>query len=507
MRKTMIGLALFLILCHPVVSRAGEESLKQRTVKLTLQEAILLALSNNIDIKVERLLPQIAETDVEAQKSVFDPAVTTDVSQGASRQQSPSPALSVIAGAVEPFENTVNVGAGIGKKFTTGTSAELRFENDRLSSNSAIQRFNPSWDNDLTLSVIQPLLKDFGRQFNLGQIVIAKNNKSISDLQFRKRVIDIITAVKQAYWDLVLALELLDVSKQAVRQAKELEEINRAKVEAGQLAPIDVVEAEAGVAAREEAVILDEDTIGDVEDRLKALLNLDGTAAALRPLTIIPTDRPTDAEIRLSLAEEVETALTNRPDYLQAETELKNRLLSVKLAKNQVLPRVDVVASAGVSGLAGRYGDALEEMDGDFYDLRIGLRFEYPLGNRAAKSHLIRRKLEQQEVELRLADLEKNIALEVREAIRQVQTDFKRIKTTRVSRRLNEKKLEAQEAKFEVGISTTKDVLDFQIDLAFARSRESEAILDYNKSLVRLYQLLGTTLEENGITAGMLEDR
>ncbi len=120
---------------------------------------------------------------------------------------------------------------------------------------------------------------------------------------------------------------------------------------------------------------------------------------------------------------------------------------------------------------------------------------------------MIRRKLERQEVELRLTDLEKNISLEVREAVRQVDTDFRRIKTTRVARRLAEKKLEAEQAKFEVGISTTKDVLDFQVDLAFARSRESRALIDYNKSLVTLHQRLGTTLEENNITPTMLESR
>ncbi len=113
--------------------------------------------------------------------------------------------------------------------------------------------------------------------------------------------------------------------------------------------------------------------------------------------------------------------------------------------------------------------------------------------------------MERQQIELRLADIEKNIALEVREAIRQVETDFKRIKTTRASRRLAEKKLEAEQAKFEVGISTTKDVLDFQVDLAIARSRESRALIDYNKSLVTLYQSLGTTLEESGVSAKLLE--
>ncbi len=501
MRNLMIGLALFLILFHFVTARAQEKTSEPQSIRLTLEEAVLVALSKNIDVKIERLQPQIAETDIEAQESVFNPRVRTEISEASTKEQ--TSVAPFLTGNVEPFSISTGIDASIEKKFTTGATAELKLDNNRLSSNSFVQRFNPSWATDLTLSVVQPLLKDAGRNFNLGQIVIAKNNKDISDIQFRKRVIDVITAVKEAYWDLVRAIERLDVAEQSVELAQDLLEINRAKVEVGQLAPIDVVEAEAGVAAREEAVILAEDAIGDVEDRLKALLNLDGRSPLLTQ-SITPVDRPMDARIGFSLAEEIKTALANRPDYLQTKTELENRIVNLKLAKNQVWPRVDMVASAGVNGLGGSYDDAFDEMDGDFYDLRIGLRFEYPLGNKAARSQLVRRRLEQQQTELRLSDLEKNIALEVREVVREVETSFKRIRTTRVSRRLAEKKLEAEQAKFEVGISTTKDVLDFQVDLAVARSREVEALIDYNKALVRLYQTVGTTLEQSGIATDIL---
>jgi len=158
-----------------------------------------------------------------------------------------------------------------------------------------------------------------------------------------------------------------------------------------------------------------------------------------------------------------------------------------------------------LNGLGNTWENNIEQLDGDYYDLRIGLRFEYPLGNRAAKSRLVRRRLERRQVEYRIENLEKDITLEVRSAVRQVETNFKRIQTTSVSRRLAEKKLEAEQAKFEVGISTTKDVLDFQVDLALARVRETEALIDYNKSLIALYQSLGTTLEQNRITTDLWE--
>jgi outer membrane protein TolC len=502
MRKAMIGLALCLILFHPPICVSQEEASGSPPLELTLKEAVLLALVNNIDIKVERLQPLIAETEVTAEESVFDPTVDADASHALSRQQ--SDVAPFLTGAIDLFGRTNDIGTGVVKKFSTGATADVRFDTEQLDTNSLIVRFDPSWTNNLVASLTQPLLKDFGREFNLGRIMIAKNNKNISDIQFKQQVIDTVSQVEETYWDLVRAIEFLEVVKQAVKQAQELLEINKAKVEVGQLAPVDIIEAEAAVAAREVEIIVAEDDIEDIQDRLRNLLDLSGETP-WHVEEILPEDLPTDAQLRFSLKKEVETALENRPDYLQAKTDLENRLIGVKLAKNQVRPRVDLVASAGLNGLGGTFNDSLGEMDGDFYDLFVGLRFEYPLGNRAAKSQLIRRELEKREIELEITDLEKIIGLQVREGIRQVETDYKRIRTTRVSRRLAEEKLEGAQAKFEVGISTTKDVLDFQIDLAFARNAELEALIDYNKSLVRLYRLLGTTLEEKGITATMLE--
>jgi len=502
MRKVTIGLCLFLMFFCSTAGLAQEVTSEPPPIELSLQKAILLALANNLDIKIERLQPQIAETDVQAEESVFDPSVTAEVAKGVSRRQ--SEAAVFLTGSPEPFQNVFETTGGLEKKFSTGGTAELEFQTGRLSSNSAVQRFDPSWGSDLVLSLTQPLLKDFGREFNLGEIVIAKNNKEISDSQFKQRVIDVVSTVEDTYLDLLRSIELLDVAEQSLNLARELLEINKAKVEAGQLAPIDVIEAEAGVAAREAVVIVREDAIRDVEEFLRSLLNLDKELQF--PVSpIIPVDQPVDTRFSFSLPDSIRTAFTNRPDYLQIKKDLENRRVAIDLAKNQVRPQVDLVASAGLNGLASSWENSMEEFDGDFYDLRIGLRFEYPLGNRAAKSQLVRRKLERRQVEYRIEDLEKNITLGVRSAIRQVETNFKRIKTTRVARRLAEKKLEAEQAKFEVGISTTKDVLDFQVDLALARASETEALIDYNKSLIALHRAMGTTLEQNDITTDLWE--
>jgi hypothetical protein len=175
----MIGLTLFLILCYVVTAHAEEKNPESQTIKLKLQEAVLVALSKNIDVKIERLQPQIAETDIEAEESVFDPTVKADIAEASTKRQTDLAIF--LTGAIEPSRISTEIDTRLEKKFSPGTTAELSFENNRLSSNSFVQRFNPSWSSELVLSVTQPLLKDFGREFNLGRIIIAKNNKSISD--------------------------------------------------------------------------------------------------------------------------------------------------------------------------------------------------------------------------------------------------------------------------------------------------------------------------------------
>jgi outer membrane protein TolC len=209
MRKAMIGLALCLILFHPPICVSQEEASGSPPLELTLKEAVLLALVNNIDIKVERLQPLIAETEVTAEESVFDPTVDADASHALSRQQ--SDVAPFLTGAVDLFGRTNDIGTGVVKKFSTGATADVRFDTEQLDTNSLIVRFDPSWTNNLVASLTQPLLKDFGREFNLGRIMIAKNNKNISDIQFKQQVIDTVSQVEETYWDLVRAIEFLEV--------------------------------------------------------------------------------------------------------------------------------------------------------------------------------------------------------------------------------------------------------------------------------------------------------
>ena len=232
-------------------------------------------------------------------------------------------------------------------------------------------------------------------------------------------------------------------------------------------------------------------------------------------IKIIPADSPVfEPGSENSLEEALQTALIHRPDLLAKKKELDNRNIETKYNENQMLPTLDLIGSLGLNGLSGdsattngAYDTALSEAFSTKFGLwEFGLNLSYPLGNRAAKSKLAAKRLEVAQLLLDIKELEKNIVVEVREAHRQIKTDIKRVQATRVARKLAEEKLNAEEKKFKVGLSTSFNVLEFQEDLAEKQSNEIKAVIDYNKSLNRLNQVMARTLEEHDIKLFSKED-
>ena len=233
--------------------------------------------------------------------------------------------------------------------------------------------------------------------------------------------------------------------------------------------------------------------------------------------------RPTDAPLfdpgkEGTLDQALQAALSQRPDLLGKKKELDNRNIEVKYNENQIYPTLDLVSSLGLNGISGEainitsgtvqglskfgggYDQALSELTTGKYHLwQFGLNLSYPLGNRAAKSKLTSKRLEIAQLLLDIKDLERTITLEVREAYRQIKTDIKRVHAARIAREFAEEKLNAEEKKFEVGLSTSFNVLEFQEDLAEEQSNEIKATIDYKKSKNRLRQVKAQTLADNNI--------
>ncbi|MCS6897144.1 MAG: TolC family protein, partial [Nitrospira sp.] len=380
----------------------------------------------------------------------------------------------------------------------TGGNVNLNYSPSRSNINQDVARgflFNPAWTGGLALTITQPLLRNAGIDINKTFIKVAQNNAEVEQHVFRDRVMSVIASVEQTYWELVFANENLKVAQTALKAAEELLASNRAKLKAGVMSIVDVLQAEAAVASRVEQVLIAERTIRDQEDQLRRLLN-PGEESLRQDVHITPTDSPVTVLEPLSLQEAIDTAIELRPEIVQAKKNVESGELNKEFARNQLLPTLSVQGTIGLSGLGKDYGDSFtRNFSGDFYNYGAGVVLSYPLGNRSAISTYNKRQLELKNAQATLASVRQQIIVGVREAVRRVQTDFKRIETTRSARIMAEKQLQAERERLRVGLSTTRLVLDFQRDLAVAQANELRAIIDYNKSLSNLARHKATTLE------------
>lgn len=490
-------------------------------IELPLKSVIVLALKNNLQIAFESLGPKVSQTEVAREESIYDPNFSVQFSKDRNVMQ----VGNFLSGAGKDtvYQENYGLEVDIKKKFVTGTSAELKWNSTDSTTDFLFQTLVPQYKSELNLSLTQPLLKDFGISVGKSMIKIANLNFKISQEQFKSRVIDILYQIEQYYWNLYFQMKDLEAREKSLKLAEDLLRQFKIKIEAGTLAPIEIYQAEAEVAERKQDLIVARDFLRDTEDRLKAALNF-YEKEQYWDLVIIPADEPRSAVVKEELLGSIKEAFEYRPDYNQAKMDIEAKNIMVKYTKNQVLPRVDIFGTIGTMGLGGRTNkEAQSEMfggsvrdtvlwsrhwdnvadsmaSGDYYNYVIGVKVEFPLGNRFAKSQYSRAKIDAARAATFLKDLENTVINEVREAVRQVETNLERVEAAKASLRFAEEKLKAEEKKYEVGLSTTHDLLEFQDDLARAESREALARTDYEKSLADLARVKGILFERNNIT-------
>jgi outer membrane protein TolC len=487
----------------------------ERRETVSLADAALRALQNNLDITISRHTKESRLADIIIEQAKFDPTVSVNGQYNRTLSPLNRPVLGFTAStltSIQTFDqNNSSVTADITQNVITGGNFDLNYSparnnisgaqacfgkpsNDPVCSRGGFL-FNPSWTGGLALTFTQPLLRNAGIDVNKTFIRVAQNNAEVEQHVFRDRVLTVIATVEQTYWELVFANENLKVAQAALKAAQELLAANRAKAKAGVMSIVDVLQAEAAVASRVEQVLVAEKSIRDQEDQLRRLLN-PGEEDLRQDVRLTPTDPPVTVLEPLSLQEAIDTAIDQRPEIIQAKKNVESGELNKQFARNQLLPTLSFQGTAGLAGLGKDYGDSFSKnFSGDFYNYGAGLVLSYPLGNRSAASTYNKRQLEARNAETALASVRQQIIVGVREAVRRVQTDFKRIETTRSARIMAEKQLQAEQERLKVGLSTTRFVLDFQRDLATAQGNELRATVDYNKSLSNLARHKATTLD------------
>ncbi|MBX3328850.1 MAG: TolC family protein [Nitrospira sp.] len=474
----------------------------ERQEAVSLADAAVRALQNNLDISLSRHTKESRLTDIVIEQAKFDPTVSVNGRYLRTVDPLERPvfgATGQLLNQITRFDqrnHTLSVDAST--NLVTGGNIGMNYSPARNSVNQDLAEgflFNPAWTGGLSFTVTQPLLKNAGIAVNTTFIKVAQNDAVVEQHIFRDRVMTVIASVEQNYWELVFARENVKVAQAALKAAEELLAANRIKAKGGVMSIVDVLQAEAAVASRVEQVLVAEKAIRDEEDQLRTILN-PGEAELRQNVRLTPVDAPITYLETLSLEEAIETAIEQRPEIVQAKKHIESSELNKQFARNQLLPTLSVQGTMGLSGLGGDYGSSFtRNFSGDFYNYGAGLLFSYPLGNRSAVSTYTKRQLEAKNAEIALASVRHQIILGIREAVRRVQTDFKRIETTRSARILAEKQLQTEQERLRVGLSTTRFVLDFQRDLATAQGNELRAIIDYNKALSNLARHKATTLD------------
>ena len=468
-------------------------------LRINAEDAVRMSLENNLGIQAQRLGPEIGTLAVAQARAAYAPNfISTTLSRS-----STTPPDSFLSGVSRIITNeTFSTNGGFAQNIPWGGGRyQLTLDGSRVATN-AFSSFNPSLGSNLSASYTQPLLRGFRIDSLRQQVLTSRNNQVIADLQLREQVTITSQDARNAYFDLVGAIEGHKVARDSLELALQQLKNNQTKLEVGTLAPIDILEAEAEVASYEEAVINAEARIRTSEDRLRALI-LNPSQADFWTVRLEPSEVPTVRQIPIDVDAAVANALANRTDLARFRKEIQNVDVNLKFAENAALPGLDLVGFYNVVGRAGTeleygqgfpppvlsssdrgFGGALRDVFGqEFRTWSVQLQFSYPIGRSAAEAAAASARLQRQQGMSSLREAELLVATAVRDAARQVNTNVKRVEATSKARERAERRLEAEQKRMTVGLSTTFQLFQAQRDLARQRQQEVNAIIDYNRSV------------------------
>lgn len=474
----------------PQVRRLGED------------DVVRLALEHNLGIRIARIGPQIEDLTVAQARGGWAPTFSSSF-QSSSNTQPPNSILS--GGSLSVNTDQFSSTAGFRQALRWGGSYEATWDGSRLTTNNIFTNFSPQLRSSLALSYTQPLVRNFSIDNLRQQLEIGLKNREVSDIRLSGTIASTARAVRNAYWNLAFAIASLGVQQQSLELARESLRNTRARVEIGITPPIDIVEAEAEVAAREEAVILAEAQIETAQDTLRALV-FDPAAPDFWTVRVEPAELPAFQPMAVDTDAAVRRALDRRTDLRQARKSLEASDVTIRYLRNQTLPDVSATLTYNATGLGGTqftrdtsqgfFGPVIGQqqrsfarvlgdlLGADFPSWTAAISLSYPIGGTAQDATLARARLQHVQTQTEIRNQELQVATEVRQSARQVLTNQQRVQTTRVARELAERRLDAEQRKFAAGTSTSFLVFQAQRDLSLARNNELRAVLDYNLSIV-----------------------
>ena len=481
-------------------------------VALTLDEAVKLALDQNLDIAVQRINQRTYDVTLASLRSVYSPTVNSVLSTQTSKTASNS-TISGAATGETITSGTMNFNGSLSQQVPWhGGSFSASLNNTRQTTSSLNATFNPSYVPNWSANYTQPLMRNFSIDNNRQQILVTRLNQEISDIQLQQTITNTAANVRNAYWDFVFAVQSVEVARQSLNLAEELLKNNQTKVEIGTMAPIDVVQAQSQAAAQRQTLVTADGTMRTAEIALKRLI-VSGTTDSLWTSAIDPIDRPDFRPEPIDVSTATARALASRTDVQQARKNLEVNALTMKLLEDQTRPQADFITRYATTGQGGtRYettGNGVsrvvtEVVPGGYLDAlstllkqqlptwSFAVNFSYPLGTNAAEASIARARIQQNQIDVQLKQLDLQVTSDVSIAAVQVENTAERVQAAQAARDLAQQQLDAENSKFAVGMSTNFQVVQAQRDLATARNNELQAILAYRRAVVEFERVQQT---------------
>jgi len=485
------------------------------TVPVTIDDAVRLALERNLDIAVQRMAPELADITIAQSLTAYRPTVTADFNRS-STTSAPTSQLTLSAGGA----GVTNHNLGYNGTYTQltpwwGGNIRANLNNSRSDSNSNNATFNPSYQSTWTLTYAQPVLRGRSIDSTRRTITVAKINRDISDVQLKSQLSNLVSDVRNAYWDYVYAVQSVDAAQQSLQLATKLVEDNKVKVEIGTLAPLEVTTAQAEEAQREQTLVNAVGSRKIAETNLKRLI-VSGTDDPNWRSTLDPIDRPEFLPEDVDVEAAIRRALNERTDVMVVRKTLDINAESLKYLRDQTLPQIDLSANYGTQGVGGTFlqrsnngvlgstvtntvpggiGDAFSSLlRGSNPRWSVGLSVTYPIGVNSPDTQLARANVMLNQINAQLKKMELQVATDITTAANNLNNGAQSVRVAQKSRELSEQRLKAEQSKFDVGMSTNYQVVQAQRDLQDAVNSELRAILNYRKSQVefeRAQQTLG----------------
>jgi outer membrane protein TolC len=480
---------------------------------ISLKELTRLALQNNLDIAISDTNERLFKQRVVQAFGPYDPALAITLGTQSTRRpntnltnQSTQGNFNKTSQAIWNFQFTQNLPTGGG---ITGT-----YDSSRNVTNQQYALFGTQYSTSLTFQVTQPLLRNRKTDQIRGTIKLANLDTRMNDSQFKQMVTGTIATIQGMYWDLVGAIRDYEIRRDSVKLAQISLDNNIKKVEIGVQPKISITEARAEVANRQVTLITARKAIIVAENNLRAVISPDRNAEIWQKV-IVPTEAPEFQEYKAEVESAIQTALKNRPELEQFNLQSEENSINLDLSKNSRKWQVDAVGSFGTIGAAGIVNTRVDQntadprliggigiantklFTGGFTNWFAGVNFVIPLRNRAADSQIAQLKIQRQQIDLNRANTEQRIAVQVRNAIEDLEANKQRVQTAQAALQLSQEQLDGETMRFTSGMSQNFLVLQRQQDLANAKNIELQALIAYKKSVIQLQQAMYTLLESS----------